>query len=471
MKIVSFYAPRPEHPFFQDYTPYLRLLKESCERYGHEHVCLTDDCEVLDAYVVPNLPRPLMKAFIAAQLAYLSDPANADVPTLLTGADCVLAQDPAVMIEISPLPDIIITTDDRFQDCRMNMGAMWIPRPAAVAHVWANALDAMDEEWGDDQRAVYAALKASTLRIGEWGCDPCNLAPEHPADDCRRGVVLHFRGPRKRWMADYCAHWLGIGTGVQIKMAPNTDDEVAAAQIAANLSRPYTLAPVCDPHDGTAILVGSGPSAADEVLLIQAFAKGGATIFGMNGSVRWLENHAIQPDFGMMLDMREGNRRFVERTAPRFGWLMASHCHPATIAAAETVQLYHYGVESLRRHLPAGAPMIGGGPTVGMTAMVMAAALGFRKLVLFGYDSSFRGDQRHLAPQPISEAEAIPMEVHFEGIAYQTNMGMYGQAQAFESVCRALMDQVPGIQIAVRGSGLLPAIAHSLLTEPAADAA
>lgn len=469
MNIVSFWAPRPEHPLFQDYAPYLDLLRMSCERFGHRHVCLTDDAAVRDGYVV-DLPRPLMRAFIAAQHAYLSDPANASTPTLLTGADCVLAQDPSLVS--SRDADIIITVDDRFADCRMNMGAMWIPRPAAVAHVWADALANMDEEWGDDQRAVYAALERSDLRITELPCDPCNLAPDHPADDCRRGVVLHFRGPRKAWMADYCHKWLRIGDGVRLKLAANTDDTIGIGNIAENMKTPHEMVTLHAPHGGVAAIVGSGPSAADELPFIRQMAGAGAMVFALNGAARWLIANDVQPHFGVMLDMREANRRFVEGVTPSLGWFMASHCHPDVVAAASAVALFHHGAEEYRPHLPGGATIIGGGPTVGISAMYLACVLGFRRLHLFGYDSSFRDGQTHLLPQPVNEAEAVPMDVFAAGRWFHTNAAMYAQAGAFEPACGVLYGGMPDLEISVHGDGLLPAIAQQMIANTtAAEAA
>jgi len=81
VNIVSFYAPRPDHPFFQDYTPFLEILGESCRKYGHKHIIITDAQLETDAgkSFVTDLPKPLMKAAIAGQLAYLkSDHAKED---------------------------------------------------------------------------------------------------------------------------------------------------------------------------------------------------------------------------------------------------------------------------------------------------------------------------------------------------------------------------------------------------------
>lgn len=466
MNVVSFYAPRPDHPYFMDYRPLLALLRESCDRYGHKHLALTDDPTLDDGYVVPDLPHNLMLAFLTAQHAYLQRETE---PTLLTGADCVLAQDPAVFAGLCGDADILVTIGP-FEDCPLNMGAIYIPDPQKAAPVWADAITRCKGEWGDDQRAFLAALMASEgIKVVDAPVDPYNLAPEYPGDDCRRGVVLHFRGPRKAWMAAYCKDWLGIGGGVQVKALPNTDDETAIAQIKANLARGYPeLQPVVA-HAGTAVLVGSGPSARDDVARIRALRDGGATLFGMNGSVKWLNMEDMQPDFGVMIDMREGNTRFL--MLPKTAWLIASHCHPAVLEAASTLssdlRVFHYGAEAMRPHLPSGAMLIGGGPTVGMTAMVVAFALGFRRLELFGYDSSFRGDETHLLQQPINDAESRLLEVWAGRQKFITNIGMFAQAEAFPQVVERLQEADPEIQIAVHGQGLLPTIAHSMVAQPA----
>ncbi len=461
MHVVSFYAPRPEHPFFQDYTPFLNLLRESCERFGHRHIVLTDDPSVGDdAYVTP-LPRSLMKATIAAQLAYLSDPAFADTPTLLTGADCVLAQDPEILASDA----ITITVDDRFQDCRMNCGAIYIRRPADLAPVWAEALAGMGDEWGDDQRAVYGAIQAATaafkLTPYEVQCDPANLAPDHPADDCTRGIVLHFRGPRKAWMVDYCHKWLGLGKGITITALPNTNEAAMLANVRINAARDLPWIGSCEPHDGHAVLVGGGPSLADTLPEIRKRAQGGQTIFGLNGAARWLLWKGVWPDHGVILDPRAANAAFITE---RCKWLIASQCHPSVVDAARDVALWHFPVDGIFDALPVDrrddAIMIGGGLTVGLTAMGLAFAMGYRKMHLYGYDSSDRDGEGHAYAQAESTAETKRATVWLGPRKFTTNAAMYAQAEAFERWAGLLAEN--GAIITVHGDGLLPAIAHAM---------
>lgn len=461
MNVVSFYAPRPEHPFFRDYAPFLNLLRLSCDRFGHRHIVLTDDASVgADAYVT-KLPRSLMTATVAAQLAYLEDPQFADVPTLLTGADCVLARDPETL---NTGGDIVITTDDRFQDCRMNCGAIYIPRPALLAPVWRDALARCGDEWGDDQTSVYTALKdAEGLYIQEQPCDPCNLAPDHPGDDCRRGVVLHFRGARKDWMVPYCHHWLGLGEGAQVKAAPNMTEEAMLANVRINAARnDIEWLQACEPHDGHAILVGGGPSLADNLSGIRARVADGQVVFALNGTAKYLRDHGIEAHCGVILDPRPENARFII-DGPR--WLLASQCDPSLPdVALPSAWLWHFLAEGAQDTIPPekrdDAMWVRGGITVGLTALCLVFALGYRQIHLYGYDSSDRDDEGHAYEQHETSAEQTRVTAWCDGESYRCGIAMFSQAHSFQTWAALLAEN--GATITVHGDGLLPAVAREM---------
>jgi uncharacterized Rossmann fold enzyme len=460
MRIVSFYAPRPEHPFFQDYTPFLNLLRLSCERFGHQHLVLTDDASVGvagDAYVT-DLPRSLMKATIAAQYAYLSNPAMANMPTLLTGADCVLASDPAIFARHG---DLVVTVDDRFQDCRMNCGAIYISHPAALAPVWKAALERCGDEWGDDQTSVLAALDASELPRVELPCDPFNLAPNHPGDDCRRGVVLHFRGPRKSWMVDYCHHWLDLGEGVTVSALPNMKPEALLEHVRINAARDLPWVEPEEAHRGHAVLIGGGPSLEETIPEIRMRAAGGQAIFALNGTARYLIEKGIWPDYGVILDPRPENADFVVWQPE---WLLASQCHPLVFEAlkgSRRVRVWHFVMDGMMDVLPRDATLVGGGLTVGLTAMGLAFMMGYRNIHLYGYDSSDRDTEAHAYAQGEDAAERKRVRAWCGGREFTCGIAMYAQAKAFPEWAALLAEQ--GATITVHGDGLLPTIAHSMM--------
>lgn len=465
MRVVSFFAPRPDHPFFQDYQPFLNLLRLSCERFGHQHLVLTDDPSVGDDAYVTELPRSLMKATIAAQLAYLDDPQFANVPTLFTGADCVLARDPA-QIDTRGV-DLVITVDDRFQDCRMNCGAMFIPRPKSVRWVWREALKRCGDDWGDDQISLYSVIdemRANWLHVREIPCDPHNLAPDHPADDCRRGTVLHFRGARKDWMEAYCQYWLGLGSGVTPKITANMSPEAALANVRINAARDLPWVPQMPKHDGHAVLVGGGPSVADCVDEIRWRQENGQTIFAMNGAGRFLLNVGITPDYGVMLDGRSKNAEFLCET--KRGWLLASRCHPVVFdQAGAAAVVWHFAEENdealMRAALSdASTPLVIGGIVVGLTAMSLVFMMGFRQLHLYGYDSSDRDGESHPWQQGETSPEMRRLEVWCDGQKFSCGYAMYAQAQAFGPWATTLAEH--GATITVHGDGLLPTIARAM---------
>lgn len=468
MNVVSFFAPRPEHPFFRDYTPFLDLLRLSCERFGHQHLVLTDDPTVGDdAYVAP-LPRSLMKATIAAQLAYLDDPQFANVPTMFTGADCVLARDPT-QIDTRGV-ELVITTDDRFQDCRMNCGAIFIPRPKAVRWVWREALKRCGDDWGDDQTSLYSVIdemRHNWLHVRELPCDPYNLAPDHPGDDCTRGTVLHFRGPRKDWMESYCQHWLGLGKGVTPRIAANMTPDDALQNVRINSARDLPWIPQIPEHGGHAVLVGGGPSVSYCLDEIKRRQEDGQTIFAMNGAGNFLLKNGIVPDYGVMLDGRQKNIEFICKT--KHGWLLASRCDPEIFKRAdENAVIWHFCEENnedlMRDALPEARrlepPLVIGGIVVGLTAMSLVFMMGFRNLHLYGYDSSDRDGQSHPWEQTETSQEGRRLEVWCSGQKFSCGYAMYAQAQAFAPWATALADH--GATITVHGDGLLPTIARAM---------
>jgi SAM-dependent methyltransferase len=104
-----------------------------------------------------------------------------------------------------------------------------------------------------------------------------------------------------------------------------------------------------------------------------------------------------------------------------------------------------------------GFSLIGGGVSVGITALTVAYTLGYRRFHLFGYDSSNRGTT-HAYPQPMN-ANVPEMDVEWGDKVYRCSMPMKLQADAFFRYAEALKEA--GVEITVHGSGLLPAMWNS----------
>jgi 2-polyprenyl-3-methyl-5-hydroxy-6-metoxy-1,4-benzoquinol methylase len=109
-----------------------------------------------------------------------------------------------------------------------------------------------------------------------------------------------------------------------------------------------------------------------------------------------------------------------------------------------------------------GYSIIGGGASVGNSALCLAYVMGFRDLHCFGYDSSHRDGASHAYPQPMNEF--IPCsEVEWAGQKYTVSVAMKAQAEKFQVTARAVIEE--GCKVTVHGDGLLPAMWNTPATD------
>ena len=201
MIVASFFAPRYEKWHGCDYDALLRLLDASCRRFGLDHWVISDKPRPALQTFQCKLPENLMLAILDGQRQFL---AYAQEPVLLVGADCLIVRDPRPLL----MGDITCTVSPTFSDCEMNTGAIWC-RPG-MARVWQSALDRNPVEWGQDQTCLYAAMQESGVELVRVRAEDANWAPEHPNDDAGMPYVVHFRGRRKGWMAEWARRHMGL---------------------------------------------------------------------------------------------------------------------------------------------------------------------------------------------------------------------------------------------------------------------
>ena len=203
MIIASFFAHRYQQWEGVDYLPLLRLLDASCRRLGLRHMVIGDKALPGLETAVCGLPENLMAAILDGQRQLLE---WAQEPILFVGADCLIAKDPRPIMA----GDLTITISPTFSDCVMNTGAIWCADPARCATVWADALRRNPSEWGSDQTALYAAMLGCDLDVRGVRAEDHNWAPRTVADAAGMPTVVHFRGPRKRWMADWAKRHMDL---------------------------------------------------------------------------------------------------------------------------------------------------------------------------------------------------------------------------------------------------------------------
>lgn len=254
---------------------------------------------------------------------------------------------------------------------------------------------------------------------------------------------------------------------MDIEICVNTDDEVIAANIHANSRRNLPWIKSIAQHDGEAVIVGGGPSIIDDVEDIRWRASLGQKVFALNNAAQFLVAHDIYPDYQVIVDARPFNSRFLGYAKHN---LLASQCDPVVFdTAGSNTSLWHAAdddIEKLESLFPDDYPayaMITGGTTVGLSAMTLVYALGYRKLHLYGYDSSHRSGNRHAYPQPENSSIAECKMTVF-GKTFDTSIAMAHQAEVFPQLCDILIDN--GCLITVHGDGLIPWIVREMPKHP-----
>lgn len=307
------------------------------------------------------------------------------------------------------------------------------------------------DRWQDIQPGAFVSYKA----------DRCKAMFPKGA----RVVVFHGE-PRPHDVRDgwvpkvWC---IGGGTSIELEVTANVDPNILVENARCNSGRFPWLEPA-PAHGRHVVLVGGGPSLAEYVDELKFRQSQGQWIWALNGSWRWLEANGIRCGTQVLMDARPEN---VALVAPdTYEKFYASQVAPEVLDAAKDgdVWLWHVGTpgmaEMLEREFPARAMLLGGGTTVGILAMSLAYALGFRFVHLYGFDSSYRDGEGHAYPQALNDGEKV-VEVQCDGETFRAAPWMVAQADEFAEVAPQL--HALGVTLTVHGTGLLPKVAASMV--------
>lgn len=250
---------------------------------------------------------------------------------------------------------------------------------------------------------------------------------------------------------------------IPVHVVCNTPDETLIANITANSRLDKAWLKASDPHDGIAVICGSGPSINDDIEAIRRW-QGKATIFALNGCAKFLADHGITADYQVICDARPDN---VALIGPARNHLFASQCDPVMFAAVPDAILWHLQIGGIEDYFPpysAGYVLIGGAASVGNTATCLAYAMGFRELHLYGYDSCHHDGKGHAFSQPLNDGDPTCI-VQWGEKEYLCSLTMRHQAEKFMETSQALIEGE--CKIHVHGKGLIPDIWNSPKIEEA----
>lgn len=214
------------------------------------------------------------------------------------------------------------------------------------------------------------------------------------------------------------------------------------------------------PHDGHVAIVAGGPSVADCVDEIKWRKSIGQQIWAVNGTAAFLRRNGLIPDAHIIVDARQENITFLKNASPQTQHYLASQCHP-DLFGVDNITLWHSNSPGMAEFLQGAkeTALVGGGSTAGLQALVIAHILGYRKIHLYGYDSSYREEKHHAYEQSLNQDDRKVTAVIGDR-SFQSTPWMVQQAEEFITTSAALERE--GAIITVHGDGLIPYIANNL---------
>lgn len=238
-------------------------------------------------------------------------------------------------------------------------------------------------------------------------------------------------------------------------LACNTPDSRVIENITASRNRGLPFVTVAPVRERGLVIMASGPSLHTTYTDVPPDCD----IMALNGAYPFLLERGIEPKYAVCLDPRPDNVNFFTDPSFKTYHLLASQCDPSVYdhlaeRGVETVSFYLDGHAHQAVFKTDEVTAMAAFPTVGLSALVLAVVLGYRKLHLYGYDSSFGpGKIKHARYQPQNEA-CDTTEIEFKGKWYTTTPAMAQQVSNFLFLSGMLHKHYEGMEINIKGHGL-----------------
>ena len=222
-------------------------------------------------------------------------------------------------------------------------------------------------------------------------------------------------------------------------------------------------APALCSHDGTFVIVGSGPSLPAHLEEIREQRALGRPILACNGAHDFLCEHGLAPDLFLTVDPRNTIIPNTQKKNAHTVYLLASRCSPELFDHLSDckVMLWHSWQSPNEANAESAAIngkfAIGGGTTSGTRAIYVGYCMGFRRFIVFGLDSCLADDghTKRFSGEQITDKHVIEVFVGGpDGKRFLTNTPMAQQA----SEIQAVMQTIPNATFDFRGPGLIAAI-------------
>lgn len=323
-------------------------------------------------------------------------------------------------------------------------------RPHHVDRVLDNCLDACQHVFFqiDTQEDEMGNLVGHRLHLSvhsyEWWLKKFN----------DRNCVIHWSDKDARYAYFYVTAWMSGDTFVD-RGVLNTAEEKIKENVAHNVKLGFQQVQPHATNDVEVMIVGGGPSLADNIEEIRRLREDGVKLIAINNAYKFCVDHGVKPSAMVMVDAREFNNRFVDPVIPECKYFIASQCDPSVFAKLPKEQTYiwHTSADLINEILAAQYDRwypIPGGSTVLLRTIPLFRMLGFKRFHIFGCDSCLTGDKHHAYEQKENDNQPV-VPVSLGGKIFECHPWMVSQAQEFIDLIKMMGDE---IELDVRG-GLL----------------
>ena len=456
---------------------YVRILADMVARYLHtpyRFVCLTDkpdDLPDIECMTIDDLGGWWSKLELFR-------------PGRFTGRVCYFDLDVAI---VGPLAEIV-EKDGIIRDWNLpmfNSSVMcWmagerelVPFGAAATGAHKRFVERLAPAYPyGDQQAITKWFPDWPTFPPEW-CVSYRASAVHTVPDKASVVVFHGLPKPSQITDGWVPEVWKVGGSLIPKFTRdgNVDTDILIENMRVNCKRPlswFTRGPAL--VGKRAHIVCGGPGVENHLFSLKRAKAKGDAIIAVNGAIKWLATRAITPTWGVVMDARPSNARFVENGPKETWYLIASHCDPSIVDACKgrTTILWHADLadkrqeDVLKEANPQGlGELIGGHGTVGLRAILMAVLSGCENVHVYGMPSCLMDGKHHAYPQPENDEHAVvPFRIagDKDETVYVCQGWMARQADEFQNLYFSLRrywreNGIDGV-LKVHGKGLVPAL-------------
>lgn len=227
-------------------------------------------------------------------------------------------------------------------------------------------------------------------------------------------------------------------TEVVIRCECIAPPEQRVKHIRSALSRGLPEVEIAGSRIGVLHIYANGPSARTEEKIWPCMA--------LNGALGLFRDHEA-PTYWAACDPQELVSGFVTNAPLCTTYLLSSRCDPSVFdaLAGKSVLLWHQ-VDDFPELK--GRDLMPESPSITLTAIYLAVYMGWRKVVVHGWDGCFSGGQSHAVSQGVN---GDVIRAAFNGVEYETTDAWLAEMQDAVTVVKSL----PMAEITATGNGLI----------------